>query len=228
VLNENGDAAMIDFESRGVGIFASAPEINYLEYIFSLATDNVEEHSQSEKFKRLYEKMIHGHEVSPLREQYQNPEHGFCVPWLCLSEREREAAEVYMLGRVFWCIFEGIGSPERGSLVEHIREDSLEFPQWKNATREAREMVQFCCGVNEGHQNFPLTRVGKRFVLRDSNSGGTEDETCEVAAKWWEVELRRAEEFLENRLRSGPNKSMYGRPTLDKVLLKLQTLGTST
>lgn len=42
---------------------------------------------------------------------YDNPDHGYYNTWASLSSPEQEAAEVFMLGKVLWCIFEGVISP---------------------------------------------------------------------------------------------------------------------
>lgn len=46
---------------------------------------------------------------------YNNPPLGYNVPWNSLSRQEHEYAEVYMLGRLMWCVWEGMSAPQRGT-----------------------------------------------------------------------------------------------------------------
>jgi len=223
VLDESDDLVMIDFEARGVALGASAPEINYREYIYTLAMENEEDDYplQKERFVRLYEKMVRGRNIAKPSERYKNPPHGYSVPWLCLDEREREAAEVYMLGRVLWCIFEGVGSPEKTAMVQHRREDELEFPQWSRTPEKVRKLIEKCIQFDgEDYRALPVVRRGNKILLR----GGGESqpsEVREVAMKWWQAELDRAEAFLNQEITA--NHSLdFGRPILDELLLELR------
>ena len=228
VLAEPGERlVMIDFEARGVGTFTSAPEINYLEYILSLAHDTSESIAENEHecFQQLREIAINGRSVPALTEMYRNPQHGYCISWLCLSEAEREAAQVYMLGKVLWGIFEGVGSPDKGVLVEHCREDAMEFPQWRNTPAAIRELISACCVCSKPRTRFPLVRKGRRLCLRNADGEGTADQVRDAAVRWWRDELRDAREFVEQRTggSAGVGHISSSRPKLEDVLVALKS-----
>jgi serine/threonine protein kinase len=231
VLDEHDDAVLIDFEARGVAFSASAPEINYLEYIHSVAKDADAESFASEtteKYRQLYGRMIHGRSIPMSGESYKNPRHGYSVPWQCLDEKEREAAEVYMLGRVFWCIFEGVGSPEKTAMVQHLDENELEFPQWDRTPEQIRDLIGRCTQFKEKqyYKKLPVIRSGKLLVIRGAEHIRDPTEVQKVARLWWQNELKSAEHFLEHRLRRGAvaDAVPFGRPGLDDLLLQLRSM----
>ncbi|PMD45948.1 hypothetical protein L207DRAFT_479520 [Hyaloscypha variabilis F] len=222
---------MIDFEGRGVGTLMSAPEITSIEYIHSLASESEENVGKAEldRYKRLRDSSTCGNSIPVPTETYRNPRHGYCVSWLCLSEQEREAAQVYMLGKVLWGIFEGVGSPEKGVMVEHLREDALEYPEWRNAPRIIRELVDACCSSGRRYEKFPLARKGQVLCLR--NAGGTEtaEQVRAAAIRWWKTELYEAEKILEQRAADASRMEYVfsARPKLEDVLSVLRSFDKS-
>lgn len=232
VLDSKSDRiVMIDFEGRGVGTFLSAPEITYLEYIHSLANESNENvgKMELERVKRLHESAISGRSVPTPTETYRNPRHGYCVSWLCLDEKEREAAQVYMLGKVLWGIFEGVGSPEKSVMVEHLREDALEYPEWKNTPEIIRKVIDACCFSGRRYETFPLVRKGQLLGRRNASGTETADEVCAAAVQWWRAELRGAEEFLQQRTAdiSRAEHMFSMRPRLEDVLSVLKSFDKS-
>jgi hypothetical protein len=229
--SETDGVVMIDFEGRGVGTFMSAPEITYLEYIYSLASESDEklETIELDRFKRLHESAISGRSVPTSTEMYRNPRHGYCVSWLCLSEKEREAAQVYMLGKVLWGIFEGVGSPEKGLMVEHLREDALEYPEWRNTPEIIRELINACCFSGRHYEKFPLARKGQLLGLRDGDGTETTDQVRAAAVRWWKAELREAEEFIKQRTTdaSRVEHTFSARPSLEDLLFVLKSFDKS-
>ncbi|KAF8848039.1 hypothetical protein BDZ45DRAFT_681483 [Acephala macrosclerotiorum] len=227
VLNENNDIVLIDFESRGVSTFMSAPEVTYLEYILALSN---EEKGTLQSKARLWETLTQGIELPHKVETYRNPRDGYCLPWLCLSEQEREEAQVYMLGRVLWCIFEGVGSPEKSVVVQHAGEggEEMEFPEFKTTPKVIRELIVECCDLRrEGeYRRFPLTLNGRRLCLREVHGVVSEEAVRDVVRRWWRGEVELAEEFLKLRMNFDPtDKWVCGcRPSMKEVLRKLESL----
>ncbi|CAG8961670.1 hypothetical protein HYFRA_00006207 [Hymenoscyphus fraxineus] len=224
VLDDGENVILIDFEARGVGTFISAPEITYLEYIHSLANETNENLGEEdrERYKKLLKKSVDGQTRPKSTEMYNNPRHGYCASWLCLGEEEREAAQVYMLGKVLWGIFEGVGSPEKGLLVSHLREDVLEYPGWRRTPEIIRELIKSCCFCERRCERFPLVREGQVLRLRDTDVTETVDKIQVATVKWWRNELRNAEDFIEKR-RSGGSKARASRPKLEDVLVQLKS-----
>jgi len=225
VLNGNDDGiVMIDFEARGVGTFLSAPEVTYLEYINFLANEPNDYMAQSERdhFKRLHEIVTSGRSLSQSGETYRNPRHGYCHSWLCIGEDEREAAQVCMLGKVIWGIFEGVGSPEKGLLVEHLREDVLEYPEWRSTPLAIRDLINACCTSWRPYKKFPLAKTGQLVRLRNSDGAETREQVRDAAGRWWKTELQNAEKFIAQR--AGAASTLIStRPKLEEVLLFLKS-----
>lgn len=232
VLGSKSDRiVMIDFEGRGVGTFMSAPEITFIEHIHSLARESEENVGQVElnRYKRLRDGYMRGCSMPTPTEMYRNPRHGYCVSWLCLSEKEREAAQVYMLGKVLWGIFEGVGSPEKGVMVEHLREDALEYPEWRNAPEIIRELVNACCSCGRRYEKFPLVRKGQLLCMRNTDATETAEQVRAAAIGWWKAEVREAEEFLKQRTADASRVEhvFSARPRLEDVLFVLRSFNKS-
>lgn len=226
--SDNDGIVMIDFESRGVATFMSAPEIMCLEYIYSLSKEPAFDDSHTRRFKQMYNQIARNTNLPTSTEIYRNPDNGYCVSWLCLTEREKENAQVYMLGRVLWCIFEGVASPEKSVIVQHLREDELEFPNWERTPKKVRELVTACCASDTGHHRFALARKGNLLKLREGDGTERPEDVRRVALNWWKEELSRAEEFVRKRVKvddeEGEGCINYQRPTLGEVLSVLKTL----
>lgn len=230
VVDTDDDLIMIDFEARGVALSASAPEVNYLEYVHTLVSDPDFDScplAVKSRFRDLYAVMVRERETPRTGDGYVDVPHGYSVPWLCLDEREREAAMVYMLGRTLWCIFEGVGSPEKTAVVQHLRESRLEFPEWKRTPAEMRDLVERCVRFVDEYRALPVVRRGRSLAARGVAGRYDAGEVVGAARRWWEDELDRAELFLRKRDRGEISAENYGRPSLDEVLLALKNFQCS-
>lgn len=123
---------ILDFEMRGVWCEFGPPEVNALEYIQSLALDEEEIENENDqvdspdlgldgpswpsrqRFSDILTRLLPDWRDLSCNDAYYDGSHphGFNVPWNCLTRREQEHAEVYMLGRLMWCIFEGMSAPQ--------------------------------------------------------------------------------------------------------------------
>ncbi|MCV5168863.1 hypothetical protein OFC04_25440, partial [Escherichia coli] len=66
----------------------------------------------------------------------------FNIAWLCLSKVEQEAAVVYMLGKLLWCIFEGQSGPDKAAFWQsYAREPDLQFPAIRQTPAGLRDLV---------------------------------------------------------------------------------------
>jgi hypothetical protein len=237
------DAVLIDFEQRS-GFFSwSPPEIHYIHYLEHLAT-----FSQSSTTRSHYTRMLQSYIPSwiPLdsKPRYSNPQHGYSFPWLVLSRAEQEAAQVFMLGKVLWCIFEGAGSMSCCISIESFREAPCDilFPSFRNTPMSIRDCIRKCtAGAPEWNGRWPgvVLRGNKLYPFEkteaDSEWVGTSREIQEAARTWWKEEIRHAEVFLgvRRRLRSGVVLEeelmkvlafMKERPTLEEVAEALDKL----
>lgn len=92
------------------------PEVNAIEYVRLLAIDDDIDPDVQVKYAALLSGLLPGWEDMGEGEDYAWPSSGYNVPWACLTRTEQEACEVYMLGRVLWCIFEASNAPQRAAV----------------------------------------------------------------------------------------------------------------
>jgi hypothetical protein len=239
VLSQPGnDIVMVDFEQRGVWAQFPAPEISYLDAIYSLANSTVIPVRAQEKYKQLTKRYM-GDTVPALSESYHNPEQGYCAPWIAMAREEQEAGMAYMLARVLWCIFEGLSCPEQPVWCSYEWEADLEFMEFRRSPVGVMRLIDECTkGRKELEDRFPAARKGNRFVLmqgrwrsgvldEDCVGEGTVNEVRDEAMRWWKKELSDAEEFLEKREKGELNgrwKEYLKRPKLKDILVCLERL----
>lgn len=238
VLSAAGDIVMVDFEQRGVWCEFAAPEINALEYTRILASDDSCDGSEAEPtipeetrrhFATILSRLLPGWESLQAHEEYSPLPHGYSsynIPWLCLDETEQEAAEVYMLGRILWCMFEGQSAPQHAAVWQsYRREPDIEFPAYRRTPSALRDLIDHCTRGRRPVLSRLIVRRGSKLVLRDSTESSP-DEVVRVAKEWWRAEVGVAERFLETREESKRaglwDGNYYGRPTLRELLDELE------
>ncbi|KAI1847402.1 hypothetical protein JX265_005537 [Neoarthrinium moseri] len=227
VLSESWEIVMVDFEQRGVWCEFAAPEVNALEYIYLVATEEDADPEIRERYTDILKQFVPNFEALEKME-YTNPPDGYNVPWLALSCEEQEAAEVYMLGRVLWCIFEGVSGPQRAAVWQSYPwESHLEFPQFSRTPPEMRGLIERCTHGRRDTLSSIVTRSGSRLVIKglDPQTYGPR-EVREAAQNFWEKELEAAREFLamraERKQQGTWEGNHYGRPSLKDVLAELK------
>ncbi len=184
--------------------------------------------------------------------KYSNPPQGYNVPWICLTRREREAAMVYMLGRMLWCLFEGMSAPHRGAVWQsYPREpDALEFPAFERTPPAVQALILRCFGDSGAVEQSHFVRQGGKLYMKQGVGGGggggggaapasyelVSDDLTGRARGFWKTRLEEGEVWLQQRnerlrqeAKNGskdedPTTSAYGRPTLRQVLTSLQEL----
>ncbi|KAH9902200.1 hypothetical protein F4778DRAFT_770945 [Xylariomycetidae sp. FL2044] len=232
VLSEQEDIVMVDFEQRGVWCEFAAPEVNAVEYIRFVAIADDEDLGQvpmeiKKKYQAKLEQLVPGFEALEGR-RYTNPDEGYNLSWIALTAAEKEAAEVYMLGRVLWCIFEGVSGPQKAAVWQSYRwESDLEFPEYDRTPPVMRTLIDRCTRGRRETLGSIITRQHSQLVLRDRPLGDqTADDVQEAARKFWRDELVMAEKFLWMRdFRHSQGQwdgNYYARPTLKEVLTTLQ------
>ncbi|KAK0618455.1 hypothetical protein B0T17DRAFT_495899 [Bombardia bombarda] len=237
VISDTGDIVMVDFEQRGVWCEFASPEVNALEYIRILASDGSSSHGVEpsipeetrDYFAGILSRELPDWDVLQSREEYATTPHGYKsynIPWLCLSPAEQEFAEVYMLGRTLWCIFEGQSAPQLAAVWQSYRsEPDIEFPEYRQTPSALRDLVDRCTRGRRQVLSTLVTRRGSKLVLREAGPEEQEDAASEVlqAAKdWWKVEIRAAEDFVQMRHKKKMdgtwNDNYYDRPTMKEVV----------
>jgi len=247
LLSDTDDIIMVDFEQRGVWCEFAAPEVNALEYTRILASDDphspdteptIPEHVHDRYAARLA-RLLPDWDALQDTEEYADLPHGydsFNVPWQCLDPVEQEAAEVYMLGRVLWCIFEGQSAPQHAAVWQSYRwEPDYEFPEYRRTPPPLRHLIDRCTRGRRDVLSRLITRRGSKLVLRASDaaaaactpSGESTDaaEVLRVAREWWSNEIEASDAFLQMRDemkgRGEWSGNYFERPTLREVATAL-------
>lgn len=228
------DAVLIDLEQRGGWYAWSPPEVAYLEYLEILASGLPEGSLKDELVAQLRE--YYGiAEWSPetgIRQRYQNSQGGFSGPWLSLLRTRKdggrrkvmlERAQVFMLGKMLWCIFEGQPIVRCGIDHEILRDPDPDpdsdmaisdrprgFPEFKNTPTELHPLIRACTtgapeweGIEE-RQGLPgvLLRGGKLYPA--GSGADTESvepmDTLKAAKRYWRREVEQAKRFMREML----------------------------
>ncbi|KAI1173873.1 hypothetical protein F4777DRAFT_420640 [Nemania sp. FL0916] len=234
VVSKDSDIIMVDFEQRGVWCEFAAPEVNAIEYMGLIATDDRMPTEVRLKHQQIMRNLVPHYDR--LREDdYTNPEEGYNASWIALSPEEQELAEVYMLGRLMWCIFEGVSGPQKAAVWQSYRwESNLEFPQYERTPQAMRELIDCCTRGRRTNLGHVIVRHQSQLLLRRRIGEKHDANQVQAAAKaHWVAELKWAEKFLQERshLREQGlwNNNYYNRPRLQEVLdalLKMQKQDT--
>ncbi|KAK2754914.1 hypothetical protein CKAH01_05928 [Colletotrichum kahawae] len=229
VLSENRDAIMCDFEQRGVWCEFASPEVNAIEYIRILATDeNMPEDAKDHYIEHL-KRLCPDFESLQDREEYTNPERGYNICWWGLSPQEQESSEVYMLGRVLWCLFEGAGAPQQASIWQSYRREAhIEFPDYLRTPSKLRVLIDHCTRGRRATLNSRIVRKGSKMAFTNAENGDDQQDIKKAASAWWKKEISWAEDFLAMRERmkveGGWKDNYFDRPSLRDVLEQLEKL----
>ncbi|KAM7210713.1 hypothetical protein V8F06_013904, partial [Rhypophila decipiens] len=216
------DAVLLDLEQRGGWFSWSPPEIKYLEYLeilLNTSTDNLNDDEfdidKLEDLQDEFKENLSGN-------VYSNSDGGFSTPWLALLAKRRsidgegaldlEKAQVFMLGKLLWCIFEeealmrcGIDHEMLSDLPD-IKRKSKVFPRFENTPVEVRDLIQACTAGAEEWDDDAVK--GWRVVL---NAEGrlvplstcfdldiTAEDTQRQATEYWKGETEKARTFVSD------------------------------
>jgi hypothetical protein len=211
LLSDSNDAVLIDFEQRGVLPSFSPPEIRYLDYVVALAKDTSFDPYVQAEFKKLYEENVGSIIEGTVTDGYQGNE-----SWLSRDKTTREELQVSMLGRLLWCIFEGVSAPQTEIWVEYFHEPDLEFPDFKLTPMELRPLIRRC--TQDWDQDLSVVKRKGRWLKNSFGVGSSETEIkADVFRRTWKVELDKAKAFFKKkRLSTGAIGRSY--VSLDAVL----------
>lgn len=241
---DNGDGSctkpvLLDFEQRGTWYMWTPPEVRYVEYLELLALT-----STQESVRKRYTSFLKGvfphwtpeYNNRPLRDARD----GYNLAWASLHTKARAKAQVYALGKVLWCIFEGVPSPDGPHNVESFLEDfdqDQQFPEFRLSPPVIQALIRRCtAGAPEWGDRRPgVARDGGRIVpWGRQGCNVTADETQAAATKWWNEELSLAEDFVRHRYGHTEHevpghvaqleKQIQERPSLEEVMEALRSL----
>ncbi|KAL7787547.1 hypothetical protein V8C37DRAFT_390256 [Trichoderma ceciliae] len=224
VLSESGDVVMVDFEQRGVWCEFAAPEVNAIEYVRLLAIDDEIPSDIRDRYADMLTSMLPAWEEMGQGEDYAWPSEGYNVPWACLTPKEQEACEVYMLGRVLWCIFESNSAPQRAAVWLSYRwEPLVEFPGYTRTPPAMQHLIDRCTRGRQAGLSRLIVRRRDKLVLRELESTGESaaQDVQKIARDWWAKEIAESEAWLKERAagmkRGDWNENYYDRPSLREV-----------
>jgi hypothetical protein len=224
--------------------------VAYVEYLEILAGSSKppDGNLQSEiiaQLKEYYKNPGWSPEITT-RRRYQNAEGGFSAPWLALLRERRdggkgkdflELAQVFMLGKLLWCIFEGQPLVRCGIDHEVLRDADPDytsaisgkakaFPEFKNTPDELRTMIRACTAGAPEWEVGPARRRLPGVVLRGgklypADTGDvTADNTIMSARRYWCHEVEQAREFMGEVLRQNRGGLEEGAGLLHQVTLR--------
>ncbi len=253
VVSEDGRerAILVDFEQgRNLYIWAP-PEIYYVEWIAELGSKDISRSDDLsaetiDKYSAILDRHLSSRGYSlPLQTPgpiYENPLHGWYYPWLISTAQEREAGEIYSLGKVLWCIFEGVGDACNVLGRSIAFESEQQFPEFRRTPESLRELIRRCtAGAREWKDNpIELVRVGETVYPRGKTGRhgepkATAGETLQAIKAFWQDEMLKAEKFVEARLRYDKGEAYpedmtwldyLQRPTLEEVAQALESFST--
>jgi hypothetical protein len=228
------DAVLLDLEQRGGWFSWSPPEIAYVEYMEILAARLEDEESRNE-ITELLARYIPGWGPSVQDDRYRNSDGGFSSPWLALMQESQaaqdedrhlmlEKAQVFMLGKLIWCIFERQPFVRCGMDLEILKDDGADdnypmFSVFKNTPHELRHLVKMCTYGAPEWEHPPRQRElflkgGKlvpgtdlqgrmRWDLGKEQPPPMAQETQKLVRKFWAEEVKCATDFLTHIAANG-------------------------
>lgn len=225
---------LIDFDHRSGRYIWTPPEIHHIVHVEYLA--NSADHSSNfvpDDIRIRAANLMRVHYPAWLSEKAEKkggyracwkhgePVNGFSVPWLALSPQERDRAQVYMLGRLLWHLFEEVGAIDHCLHIEVFREagdvDKTKpvFPNFSEEPNEEgqtltperiRQLIRRCtAGAPEWQGRSPplVYRNGQlwangevRRKAEASKPCGAEQEAQEAIRSWWIDQMHEAEQFI--------------------------------
>ncbi|KAI0974527.1 hypothetical protein F4678DRAFT_380288 [Xylaria arbuscula] len=231
VMSKSFDVVMVDFEQRGVWCEFAAPEVNAIEYMRLVAADDRVPSEVRLKYEGIMRNLVPDYDRLQ-DDGYTNPHDGYNASWIALAPEEQEVAEVYMLGRLLWCIFEGVSGPQKAAVWQSYRwESSLEFPEYDRTPPELRELIDRCTRGRRRNLGSIVVRQQSHLLLRRRRKEDhTANQVQDAAMAHWAAELQWAEKFLSERDRLQEqglwNNNYYNRPRLEEVLKALLDIQT--
>ncbi|KAK4167463.1 hypothetical protein QBC43DRAFT_142287 [Cladorrhinum sp. PSN259] len=250
------DAVLLDLEQRGGWFSWSPPEIAYVEYLEIVAAHapNCGEPSlqkKKEKALSLLREYIPDWKATGQQTRYHNSEGGFSAPWLALlrgrqenGSQALERAQVFMLGKLLWCIFEGEARVRCGIDHEVLQENNTgqirAFPGFELSPKGIRELIKKCTAGGPEWERPMVERAEEGIALKGGKlypagveAGGAGGEHTALAAKrFWMQETENAERFVEEILGHRPDGGRLAlsmsRPLLAEVLSELWRIEESS
>ncbi|KAM0342492.1 hypothetical protein ACHAPU_009465 [Fusarium lateritium] len=224
---------IIDFEQRLGSPVWTPPEVHSVTFLADLV-----HHDPHSSTSRKYRDILHQCGIAiPESERavkYVNPEAGYSHPWSILNPQQREAAQVFMLGKLLWCLFENSSLLNSYIGINSFRDNYSEkvFPEFVSTPEPLRKCILRCtAGSWESRGRAPpLLARGRKIILRDDQNRVNHDNLENIQAtirKWWRQQIVDAESFLQRRFTGVEEDCCATRPRLHEVLEVLEGIQRS-
>ena len=247
---EDLNISLIDFEQRTSWYSWTPPEVSYVEYLDYLASNPGSPPSMRAYYGGLLQSTLPAYCQRSIIRRYQASDapKTYSAGWSALTASEQAFAQVYMLGMLFWCLFEGCPTLNNFITVETFRDEYQEmaFPEFRRTPPALQGLIRKCTvGAREWKcARQPLIRVREKvYPIEKTGRNGeiTADaaQTQEIAREWWKGEVEDAEDFVKARFRARKRKIvgldggeevlafMTERPSLEEVMRTLEQFGAS-
>lgn len=232
LLSSSKDIILIDFEQRGNWYSWVPPEVRYIQYLQLLSagvcrfmsTIHSSDTSLSiptdirPRFEALLQRS--GRTMAPLSRSGFPEVVDHSNAWRALTLDEQESAMVFNLGKLLWCLFEGVGSLPGDFWGVPLSVSGLQFPEFRRTPEEARRLILDCTAGESEHwrQGPGVSIVDSRLVPSDKKLIADERTVVALFKKWWEKELEDMHCNFETKVRF-PN-----RPSLKDVSQRLELI----
>lgn len=236
----------IDFEQHNGWITFSAPEVTYLRFCTRLAKSKRVPPEKRVEYDELLRSLLslpskddhdYGHE-------HLTASSGYNIIWNSWTKSEQEAAEVFSLGKILWCIFEGCCDTRNSIHTAYRNEPILEFPQFRRTPTPVQDIIKKCtagCAEWRARKQPRIIRIGSKVYPSDRTGVGnsplaTAEETMEAARLMWLEIVSEMEVYLYARKawnigdRRDDYRRLLGfpdRPSLQEVIRFLEKLEAS-
>ena len=247
---EDLDILFIDFEQRISWYSWTPPEVLYIEYLDYLVSSPRTPPAVKSYYKDLLETSIPAYRPRSLTTLYRASDapQTYSAGWSALTASEQASAQVYLLGVLLWCIFEGCPNLNNFVTVETLRAQPQDraFPEFRHTPPALRDLIERCTsGAREWKgARQPLKRVRNKIypIGKTGENGDPAADTVkaqELARKWWKKEVDDAEAFVNARREEREGKTiglqraesvlgfMSQRPSLEEVSRILDDLEAS-
>ncbi|KAK3293558.1 uncharacterized protein B0H64DRAFT_477075 [Chaetomium fimeti] len=168
------------------------------------------------------------------------PAQRFRGVWQSLSRERQEKAMVFAIGKLLWCMFEGVSHTRNSTDERYETETPIEFPNFAGTPHGLRGLIRQCtAGAPEwravGTAAVGIIRTRMEFVVaRDERAelgdGCTPREAMDAAKTLWTRRVGEMQEYMEARCRWLADMPVAGddlllgfpsRPSLSQVLESL-------
>ena len=95
---------------------------------------------------------------------------------------------VFTLGKLLWCLFEGVGSISNDPWRATISGPDVQFPNFKKTPPELRSLIIECtAGASEHRELGPeIIKVGSMVLPKNKEATAGGREVIQIAKGWWQ------------------------------------------